>query len=525
MTEPPTSLRAALLQCDSSQSYRTIAHVAMQFAVLGYSDVAMRLIFKMNAHNYFHGRDMTLQPLHLLWNMLGSWPDHEEERAREDIARLRRRQATRSQDAPVTMADVQAKLEDLAKSWAQGWWSPDQEFLGVGWEALQLQKQKEQTALSKPPAYRIKEILAAIDQMHPEEYRDSLKGMKTSSGLVKALDLRLQIEDQEHEAEDQEDLPSVDKLLSMIAKRLNTDWKVAKLSQSRRIWKILSQGALARVMGIDTEKVEAFAKVFEETVDERFEKGRSDYSEMSIKDVLKQIEANSRANAEADNEEWYRNLGEDETPFRDPATSQEIDETEERLGISLPDDYKDFVMTTNGFGSGFEGFIIEPPLHPLSDLRRFRDDEDYFTELSLTCFPSDEFVSAVYAWDPCFDFDEPKVGKEAVEIGTGDPDNVWLISPSKMNEVKDLVRKVLKNDTCNERVKISIRRMIEGFAGSEEKFWNLGWGCVTWAAGGYACMTAYPSFKAYLQSVMHDGMKDKDDLLSEGNLFGYAMSK
>ena len=87
--------------------------------------------------------------------------------------------------------------------------------------------------------------------------------MKASSGLVNALDLRLQLEESGLETEGKENVPNVDELLGMIAKRLNANQQVQNLSQSPRIWKLLSEGALARVLGIDSKKVDAFAKAVE----------------------------------------------------------------------------------------------------------------------------------------------------------------------------------------------------------------------------------------------------------------------
>jgi hypothetical protein len=541
MADLPPFSRKELLQCDSSQLYNMLSRLAMQFAVLGYSDVTLRLVSKMNRYDYFHGQHVVLRPLYLLWDTLGSWPDLEEERPRENIAKDRQRLAKRNddevgneragkqakvetRDSPVTRGDVQAELEKLANGWAQSWYSPDRERTGVGWGNVQ--KKTEQSASNKSPAQAIKEILVAIEEMHPKEHRNSQTGwlaMKASSGLVNALDLRLQLVESGHETEGKEDVPDVDELLGMIAKRLNANQQVQNLSQSPRIWKMLSGGALARVLGIESEKVDAFAKAVEETVDERFKNGRVDYPELPIKDILKQMEQNTREDPEAYEDERGGNLGKDDTLFRDAATAQDIAKTEKRLSITLPDDYKEFVLTTNGFGAAFGGIINEPPLHPLSELRCFGDDEDYFTELCLD-IPGNKIISIVQAWDADGNADWVKVGK-AIEIGTEDIDNLWLLSPTKMDEVKDRVRDVLNSDKYDERIKTSVRHMMESFAGSEEKFWSLGWGCVTWASGGSACMTAHPTFKAYLQSVMHGGMKENKSLLSEGKFFGYAMLK
>lgn len=531
---PPFS-RLKILQCDNDQLYHLIGQATLQLAILGYKDVAMRLVSKMNEHDYFHGQHVVLRPLYLLWDLLGSWPDHEEERARNNIAENRKRRLiideqgnskrsgkqakVQSQDENVTTADLQAEIESLEEGWMNSWYRPDrsQSRIGTG----QTEEKDGKNASSQTTAQDIHQILVAIDLMRPEQHRDAETGflaMNVSSGLVRALDSRLRLEEQDNGGNDQEDLPSPDALLGMIAKRLNANQQVQYLTQSRHIWKFLLDGALVRALDIDLEQVDALAKKIEETIDERFRNGRLELSDSSIHEILKTIEDNCRTNPEAD--EVGGRLDADKTLFRDPATSQQIAETEERLRIHLPDDYKEFMLITNGFGASFSGILFEPPLHPLSDLCWFDDDEDYFTDLGLD-IPGDR-IFAVQPHDA--DDEWVKVGK-AIEVGTEDIDNQWLIPPSKMNEVKDRVRSILDNETCDEKVGTSVRHMVEGFAGSEDKFWNLDWGFVTWASGGSACMIAYPSFKAYLQEVARSGMKDDGDLLSQRKFIGYAMLK
>ncbi|RZL35813.1 MAG: SMI1/KNR4 family protein [Pedobacter sp.] len=55
----------------------------------------------------------------------------------------------------------------------------------------------------------------------------------------------------------------------------------------------------------------------------------------------------------------------------EPATKEEIELTEARLGIQLPDDYKAFLLTTNGFASPNEH--VEPSFAKVSEIGFLKD--------------------------------------------------------------------------------------------------------------------------------------------------------
>lgn len=73
-----------------------------------------------------------------------------------------------------------------------------------------------------------------------------------------------------------------------------------------------------------------------------------------------------------------------ETLWKDPATKAEINEIEQRLEVDLPDDYKDFLKLSNGFGNNedgiFNGIIVEPALYPTSEVQ-WTTCSDTFSDL------------------------------------------------------------------------------------------------------------------------------------------------
>jgi hypothetical protein len=98
MPAQPPFFRTKLLQCSHSNLSYMIARLSTQFAILGKTELAKRLVSKLNNYDYIHGRRRTLLPLHLLWDMQESWPDGEEERVRESIMTERQGGAEKGSD-------------------------------------------------------------------------------------------------------------------------------------------------------------------------------------------------------------------------------------------------------------------------------------------------------------------------------------------------------------------------------------------------------------------------------------------
>ncbi|KAF2181682.1 hypothetical protein K469DRAFT_752576 [Zopfia rhizophila CBS 207.26] len=190
--------------------------------------------------------------------------------------------------------------------------------------------------------------------------------------------------------------------------------------------------------------------------------------------------------------EILRAIDEMNPAFRDATTGA--------VAMDLPDDYKEFLSISNGFESGFSGILFEPPLHRTTELRWFGDDEGYFTDLPLDL--------PVHPYGVARSHDEitenwPTVGM-AIEIGTEDIDNTWLIPPKKIEEVTSKIAGILENNEYGEDLKTSFRIAIRDFAG-----------------GGSASMVVYPSFKAYIRHVAESSGNDDSEALRKNKFFGY----
>ncbi|PVI01533.1 hypothetical protein DM02DRAFT_475392, partial [Periconia macrospinosa] len=275
-----------------------------------------------------------------------------------------------------------------------------------------------------------REIIDSIDELN-SSFVDAETGhtaMQVSSRLVAALDLVLDIESQ---GEETEPAPSSAHILEIISKRMNANGQLQYLTQSRRAWAILIDGALATAANLDLTRIDQFAKEIVQLADERFQNGRMPLEDWPMRKILEQIDYNNRNNPDAnESDDGYRA---EKYPqfFRPPATAAEIEEAEKRLDVELPDDYKEFLSITNGCSPMFGGILYEPALDAVQDIF-WITDKPYFVELPLTMIDDSIF------WN-----NNVQVGP-IIQIGTEDIDNTWLVPPSKMDEFKASIRKMIE---------------------------------------------------------------------------------
>ncbi|KAF2107502.1 hypothetical protein BDV96DRAFT_653594 [Lophiotrema nucula] len=525
---PPFS-RPKFLQCATDELCYSISELCLQFAVLGYTTVALRLLDKVNKyekHGAYHG---IVRPLWLLWDLLGEWPAGEKERVREEIVSERKRRAEGDRDGEerggkqakleldeqdITEEDVKVYMEELAQVFRQGWYWPNRATRGKD------EKGPFEKTLSPEEEKQARDaVWEAIDESFEPAYRDETSGsaaMDVSSGLVGALDLSISLGD----ADD----TSTETILQRIATRLDANQAIRYLVESRRAWSILKDGALAKTLSLDEEKTENFAKEIEELVDERLKNGRMEIEDLSMKEVLNMIDHNTRNGTEARNAYFERDDPIPDTLFHAPATEKQIEEAEKKLDTRLPPDYKELLRISNGLDAAFGGIIFEPPLFPLEKARWHTDDEEYFTDLRIS-IPGEFWFNLPRGFDHDDIAGWPEVGK-CIEVGAVDIYYVWLVPPAKVQEVQEHAADILKDGSEHaEDVKEVLKKSCEDFAGSMEKWDALEWCCIVWAAGGSASMTGYPSFKAYLRRVAEDSGQSAVDVLTDRKFFGYYCQK
>lgn len=509
--------------------------LAIQFAVLGQVDVAFRLVSRLNTFDSHHRYYAITRPLWLLWDLMGSWPAGEEERARRQIEKARNRareeedDGTRKSkqakldvaDKPITRQDIKAEVDALARGYEISWWSPDKE---VSYALVQkdpdykLLYDRDLSPVDKEEA--INEMVKTLGKQGSDAATGG-RAIGNSSGLVSALNLTIWLKSEDADSESAKRAPSPEHIIDLIASRMGANQQPEYLLQARRALPMIRDGALAKAMGVDEASMTQFAHELEEAFDERISNGRLLPSDTDVKEILQRLQRNTQTSPDA--LEYFQESEEEppKTLFKDPADEASIKAAEERLKIPLPDDYKEFLRLSNGFGQAFGGILMEPPLHPLDKVDWFPEDADYFTDL-----PLDIPYDCPFSLSDEIRETWPQVGM-AIEIGTYDIDNTWLIPPSKITEVKDKLVPIVEDTTGKwaEDVKRSLKNAMESFAGSVEEFKKLDWGCLTWAAGGSASMYCYPSFKAYLMSVAEEGANYDEDILRDRKFIGYYLKK
>ena len=131
--------------------------------------------------------------------------------------------------------------------------------------------------------------------------------------------------------------------------RHTTSYIPAELMRDRTSVAILLKGVLAPIFEITKERCEIETEKIKEALEQRMSQGRTlVYANLSWKQLLKEmsvlaIEQNTYEFSEKQVEEkWLGCNG---------AIDKQIADTEKRLGVVLPDDYKGFLKESNGFDS------------------------------------------------------------------------------------------------------------------------------------------------------------------------------
>lgn len=196
------------------------------------------------------------------------------------------------------------------------------------------------------------------------------------------------------------------------------------MAQSRHLAPLLLRGILAKPFNLDTNTCQKLTQNIIEAIDKRMTFGRSlvygdfDWQELLKKLSLLAINDDGEPSRFTDEEKEKKWLG------RSKATVKAISDTEKRLGLQLPEDYKAFL----GVSNGFSGFSIVPPLLPIEKIDFYKvleDAELYEITKDYIDTESDDEDATI----------EPYIERAVLisEIWFGDC--VWLIPP--INEKDD----------------------------------------------------------------------------------------
>ncbi|KFA55419.1 hypothetical protein S40293_10006 [Stachybotrys chartarum IBT 40293] len=286
-----------------------------------------------------------------------------------------------------------------------------------------------------------------------------------AGGLGDALSIAIDIA-AEHgsSGEDLEHVENVQRLLSIIAENLlNSKIPTRSLVQHRNVWPILCAGALARTLRIDATKLKHFADTVLDTFIERLKKGRRPLKTASkpIGELLSIIEQNNKTKGVTFYEECDVDIPE-VFHVLPGATDPQISDLETSLGVSLPDDYKEFLNYSNGFGDMFNG---------------------YFMNLALLGTDAVTWADTQYANILPIDLQ-------------GYPDGLFPLTPANGTTGADAYGEAMNHPQVPTEVKAITKKLVISRYGSWEEFMKLEWVVMKIFDTE---RTAFGSFRGYLE--------------------------
>lgn len=299
-----------------------------------------------------------------------------------------------------------------------------------------------------------------------------------------------------------------------LVKMVATNWNrrmIDALVIVEQLWPYYIRGLLADAVGISAQELRAKGENLVRAFSARLSGGYTEngLESKTLKELLDIGEKNTLAGAGLRHWEEMGD-GVPETLFKQPATSEQILELESRLEINLPQDYKEFLSITNGFGTGdsmqdgvYNGFFPDPELYATDQVVWLTEDwiELPFEMLQIPREIEDPYRKISEAWDTAM----PMLTRVA-HIGNRDIDDLWLVPPELVQKAKSAYLEMLENG--DEMHKKILQRAMKDFAGSMERFMELEWCCVRNASGGAATTEVFSSFRSYLETVVSTSGED-----------------
>lgn len=273
-------------------------------------------------------------------------------------------------------------------------------------------------------------------------------------------------------------------------------------------------------MGMSRAEVDAKARAILDT----FRKGldtpyvKTELTGKTIRELL-DLASESTCRGGGEIAGWFIETGDlddehDDRPktlFKDPATEEDITALEEKLTCTLPDEYKKFLRTSNGFfyeeepgqaqeemGAHGMGLIHGPDvgLHG-TDRIMWNDDVHLGVEMELLSLPQEilDLGDKRMQGPPHSQYEMPlPFSDQLIEIGRRHPDYLFLAPPDVVAATREAY--YVMYDRADEKQRAVIERAIEAFAGSRDAFDRLEWVCLK-VFDIYT--TGYPSFSRYLE--------------------------
>jgi hypothetical protein len=328
--------------------------------------------------------------------------------------------------------------------------------------------------------------------------------------LTAAIDLALYMDNREKALE----------ILQVFADNFDTTWLA--LSKSRQAWQYLKHQTLARTIQVDEDKLTAFKKEVYETFKERLEKGaRRIYKDLPTTELVRMCNENTLRNAV-----WEEmDVDPDDPPesiLHAGATDKEIADLQARLGVTLPDDFIEFLSATNGLESTWNGFSGEPKLRGTDSIcvaDASEQQEDW--ETAHVKIPFVSTLSVEPAW--------PKLD-HVIQINDGSKlsNFIWLLEPALGQQIGAAFFAAFGQLPAEEQT--HVKKMLEYFHAGRENADQIGWQVCVWSPPTLNVVT-YHSWREYLEMLAgdtanEDVLDEEDDqgrLLHSEDIFAYQL--
>ncbi|RBR03852.1 uncharacterized protein FIESC28_11673 [Fusarium coffeatum] len=302
-------------------------------------------------------------------------------------------------------------------------------------------------------------------------FGDGKRSAAAVDALCTALKLALKQSDDMQTIKDE---LKVQEALEIIGKNLHKSRMLSLLADRRELCELLSIGELARKVPIDKSKLEATTKKIIETFYERLNHGRQKHEieYKPLKEVLLELERHTKTNAVDHWEEMEEPVP--ETLFvLPPATDEQILSLEKKLDVTLPDDYKEFLKISNGFGQTWNGYHLDNALYGVDEIDwadedlevpfvEFHDSISGVTELRITETSRPEWPSS----------------GPTLEIGSYDVLSTLMIPPKGTKVILDAYQEALDDPKIPDDPKKQVLKSIEGRHGSLEEMMKLEWATI-----------------------------------------------
>ncbi|KAM0546665.1 hypothetical protein ACHAPJ_010803 [Fusarium lateritium] len=434
--------------------YRDLISLAEEFAVLGHISTARTLISLLLSEDSSEDQQREIRYLNYAFAETDIWPDEifmadREEKELEDIAMHEPRASPSDSGSEMGDSDY-ARFHDLL-------------YTDEGCDATSGRSAKSRSAA-------LADALAIAIDMASD----------ANSGI----------------SEIEQD-KKVQKVLDHISRRMHSDGAVKCLTERRVNWKILATGALTRKIDVDMARLDALAEEVIATFKKRFEKGRQS-QKGSIKELLMELDRNTRNNSDTyeENDEPVP-----ETLFSVPATDEQILEVERKLDIQLPNEYRDYLKISNGFGGEglWNGYFLVAPLFGTDDLEWTQGFE----------LPIMLHESVTAGWDLSLSDDREWPSYEKVLLlGRLDIFEIVFIPPDLTKKVFEVYREALGSSHISDDVKQRVHKSIASQYGSWEEFQKLEWVAVSFDEGS---PTTHGTFTQLLQDKVRESCRTDSD--------------